>query len=308
VSRAFVVRDGDGRTVAEALARFGEAAEAVSDGRVFLGKRRVSDPSLAVHAGDELVVEPASAAAEGVSILSEWRGLYAVLKPAGLSTEPDLRGGASLLRAVSEALRVAPEALHAATRLDAPVSGIVVVARGAEAARLVAALKGEGRLGRRYLGLASGTVEPPSGTWEAPIGTGPRGRATVGGRDARPATTRYRRIATAPAVGAVRAALLRLEPVTGRTHQLRLHAAAAGAPLLGDASHGGPRRVVLDDGRVVSLSRVALHAAQVVVTSGASVEWTVTAPEPADLVSTWVDLGGAASSFADALLPSGAAS
>jgi 23S rRNA pseudouridine1911/1915/1917 synthase len=308
VSRAFVVREGDGRTIAEALARFGLAVDAVTDGRVFLGKRRVTDPSLAVPIGDELVVEPPRATVEGVSVLSEWRGLYAVLKPAGLSTEPDLHGGASLVRSVSEVLRVAPDVLHAVTRLDAPVSGIVVVARGAEAARLAAELKGEGRLGRRYLGLASAPVAPPSGTWDAPIGTGAKGRATIGGRDARAATTRYRQIATVPASGPTRAALLRLEPVTGRTHQLRLHAAAAGAPLLGDASHGGPRRVVLADGRVVALSRVALHAAQVVVTSGARVEWIVTAPEPADLVALWVDLGGAPSSFADGLTPAGAAS
>jgi 23S rRNA-/tRNA-specific pseudouridylate synthase len=71
---------------------------------------------------------------------------------------------------------------------------------------------------------------------------------------ARPSSTRYRVLARSP-----HAALLWLEPITGRTHQLRVHLAHAGSPLLGDRPYGGSPRVVLDDGSAYAARRVMLH-------------------------------------------------
>jgi 23S rRNA pseudouridine1911/1915/1917 synthase len=292
VNRSFRAEAGDG-TLGVALARLGEPSSAVGDGRVFVERRRAECLDVPVRAGDEIVVHELEAALEGVTVLGEWQDLYAALKPAGLSTEPDRRGGASLVRSLAAILGVSASVLHAATRLDAAVSGIVVVARGSDAARRVAAIQQEGMMFRRYVALSSGPIEPPIGTWDAPIGKREKGRPGLGGNAARPAATRYRVVAEASSTTpATRIALVALEPVTGRSHQLRVHAAAAGAPLLGDAQRGGLRRLVRPDGRVLSLTRVALHAARVEVVSGEYVEWSIRAPHPEDLVSLFRDVGG----------------
>ena len=97
--------------------------------------------------------------------------------------------------------------------------------------------------------------------WDAPIGAGkdPRHRAAFG-PDAKASQTRWTVIARAGCF-----AMLAVEPQTGRTHQIRVHASHAGAPLLGDRDYGGATRVTLPDGRVVALARIALHAARVTV-------------------------------------------
>jgi hypothetical protein len=71
-----------------------------------------------------------------------------------------------------------------------------------------------------------------------------------------------------------------------------LHASGAGAPLLGDVRYGGPRRLVLPDGRTLTLPRVALHAARIEACAGGVVAWTVTAPLAPDLAVVWSALGG----------------
>jgi 23S rRNA-/tRNA-specific pseudouridylate synthase len=89
------------------------------------------------------------------------------------------------------------------------------------------------------------------------------------------------------------AALLYLRPRTGRTHQLRVHASQAGAPLLGDRHYGGPLRVVRPDGRVVSARRVMLHCARLVLPGLAGGgELVVTAQPPEDMRAVWRALGG----------------
>jgi 23S rRNA pseudouridine1911/1915/1917 synthase len=297
VNRSFRAEQGDGN-LGVALARLGEPSSAVADGRVFVERRRAQCLDLPVRAGDEIVVHDLEAAVEGVRIIGEWQDLYAALKPAGLSTEPDRRGGASLVRTLAAILGVPASVLHAATRLDAAVSGIVVVARGSDAARRVAAIQQEGMMFRRYLALSSSPIEPPIGRWDAPIGKGERGRPVLGGKDARPAATRYRVVAETSSIApATRVALVVLEPLTGRSHQLRVHAAMAGAPLLGDAHRGGLRRLVRSDGRVLPVTRVALHAARVEVLSGEYVEWSIRAPHPEDLLSLFRELGGDPTAF-----------
>lgn len=284
MSVRLVVRPGDGATVGEVLARSG-ALSALAEGRVFLGPKRVDDARLPVGEGDELVIEERRENRGGVRVVSEYRDLYAVFKPHGLPTEPDRSGTLSALHSVADVLGVPPSVLHAATRLDAQVSGLVVIARGAEAARLCAELKATGALHRRYLALSSRAVEPAAGVWNAPIGEGRKG--------VRDALTRYETLATArPLSSSSAPTLLGVEPVTGRTHQIRLHAAGAGAPLLGDVKHGGPRRVVLPDGRALVVDRVALHAVQVRVLVGGAPMWTVTSPFPDDLAALWATLGG----------------
>jgi 23S rRNA pseudouridine955/2504/2580 synthase/23S rRNA pseudouridine1911/1915/1917 synthase len=111
----------------------------------------------------------------------------------------------------------------------------------------------------------------------------------VNGKDATNAETLYRTIAVSP----LGAALLALSPVTGRTHQIRVHASHAGAPLLGDRTYGGPTRQSLPSGRVLDLARIALHCARVTVPARSGPRAIVAeAPVPAELRDVWAALGG----------------
>jgi 23S rRNA-/tRNA-specific pseudouridylate synthase len=85
-------------------------------------------------------------------------------------------------------------------------------------------------------------------------------------------------------------------PATGRTHQLRVHAAKAGAPLFGDHQYQGDRRKVLPDGSVVTARRVMLHCARVSFPSingagGGLMQFQ--APVRADMKKVWLALAGA---------------
>ena len=100
------------------------------------------------------------------------------------------------------------------------------------------------------------------------------------------ARTRYRLRATAGD-----AAALWLTPFTGRTHQLRVHVAHAGFALLGDVHYGGPRRVVLADGRVVRAARTMLHCAWLSLPMGRELLVFECAP-PEDFGTLWSTLGG----------------
>ena len=214
-------------------------------------------------------------------------------KPAFLPTTGPGAGETLVQRA--RALDPQAPKLHPSSRLDAEVTGVVVFARTREAIQHLLQARRDGAYLRGYLALAASAPVPSAGDWRAPIALDrrdPRKRATAAAEQpqALPAHTRYRTLQAL-----ARAALLWLEPQTGRTHQLRVHAAAAGCPLLGDRPYGGPARVVLDDGSVVSPRRVLLHCARVGIpdpNGGAPLRFE--AAPPADLQQIWRALGGAA--------------
>jgi 23S rRNA-/tRNA-specific pseudouridylate synthase len=207
---------------------------------------------------------------------------------------------------VAAVLGVPVTELHALSRLDAGVTGVVTLARTPAGRALVDEARRLGRFRRRYLALSARAPEPREGVWSGAIAEGTRGRRQVLPADAagaQAATTHYHTVAEAEAAlldgrdpTPRRVALLALTPVTGRTHQLRAHAAGASAPLLGDPSYGGPRRARLPDGRVHALPRVLLHAAWVELALGAELV-RVAAPLPPDFVSTWEMLRGDAAAL-----------
>jgi 23S rRNA-/tRNA-specific pseudouridylate synthase len=187
----------------------------------------------------------------------------ALEKPSGIATTaPD--GGPSLFALAQELDREAPQ-LHPLSRLDTQVTGLVVFARSVAANAGVLAARKQGRLLRRYLGLVAAASLPASGAWRWAIGLDrrdPRKRCALppeaSGQGTKQAHTEYAVRASSAALAA-----LDLFPQTGRTHQLRVHAAAAGAPLLGDVAYGGTKRLTLDNGRILSAERVMLHCAYV---------------------------------------------
>jgi len=150
---------------------------------------------------------------------------------------------------------------HPTSRLDSPVSGLVTFALTKRANQRLLEARRAGTYERLYVGLTLNTLEPSEGAWSWPISIDPKNarlRIAGGGRGERNAVTQYE-VVERTSHGNV----LHLRPRTGRTHQLRVHAAKAGAPLFGDHAYGGERRLTLPDGRVVTPRRVMLHCHRV---------------------------------------------
>ena len=289
----WTVGAGDGATIREVLTRARADAAALREGRVFVGRRRVRSDRERVAVGDLVTVAPPRASADAlgsVTVLAHRDDLVGVVKPAGIPTIPDHSGAAhSLLAVVAQMLGVATARLHPTSRLDRDVSGVVIFALTNEAGERLRRARAEGRYERRYVALAQRAPAPERGTWTAPIGRGrdPKLRE-AGGRDPIPATTLFAVVGVAP----IGTCMLALSPVTGRTHQIRVHAAHAGAPLLGDRTYGGPSRLTLASGRVLEPRRIALHAARVIVPLANGAPMILSAPVPPELSSLWSDLGG----------------
>ncbi|GAB4199261.1 MAG: hypothetical protein OHK0013_09240 [Sandaracinaceae bacterium] len=218
-------------------------------------------------------------------------------KPTGIpTTSPD---GGDCLAARVRALDPRAERCHPSSRLDAEVSGVVVFARTARGIDALLEARRRGRYSRRYLALASAPpvlaelADEEDATWRWSIAIDPRDprkrRALEPGEHGvreQDAVTRARLLARAPL-----AVSLLLRPITGRTHQLRVHAARAGLPLLGDVAYGGARRLVCADGAVLACPRVALHCAVVVVPSPDGALHAFRAPFPEDLAAVARALG-----------------
>jgi len=163
------------------------------------------------------------------------------------------------------------------------------MARTADAERALAAAFRDGTPEKTYLALCAHAPEPAEGRIDAPLGKDPLRpgrRAVTPGGDA--AATRYRTLAVGPGGSA----LVEARPETGRTHQIRVHLAALGAPLLGDSRYGGPRMV-----GAFPVPRVMLHALRLEIDHPATgARMTFEAPVPADLAAVRDALLGPAGS------------
>ena len=168
---------------------------------------------------------------------------------------------------------------------------MVLLAIDEAARKLLQSAREQGRYQRHYVAIAGAAPSPAEGMIDAPIGraSDPRKRR-IGGPEAATAQTLYRTVATTAF-----AAMIATEPQTGRTHQIRVHLAERGAPLLGDPAYGGKRSVVLPSGSVREIPRIALHAAWVKLE-----DWTVEAEVPQELRALWEGLCGQESAWVDA--------
>ena len=200
-----------------------------------------------------------------IPIIHQDDALLIVAKPSGLPTTAPNRRDDCLVARVAQLDPTAPR-LHATSRLDADVTGLVTFARTKAAADVLLAARRAGVYHRRYDALTLSAPAEDEGAWEWAIATHardkrmrvaliatdtPRGAGAV--RDSR---TRFRVDARGPL-----GARLALFPETGRTHQLRVHALAAGAGLFGDRVYRCPTRATCPDGRVITARRVMLHCA-----------------------------------------------
>jgi 23S rRNA pseudouridine1911/1915/1917 synthase len=223
------------------------------------GERRPK--SFRLHGGERLTIEiepDAPLVAEGPPVPIRYRDehLAVVSKPAGLVTHPTAgrRGGTLVNRLLGMGVPLAaaggtlrPGIVH---RLDAGTSGLLVVAGTDEAYGALRRLFHDHAVDRAYLAVVRGRVANDTFAVDAPLGR----RASKIVVDA----TEGRRAETGFAVRErlAGATFLEASPRTGRTHQIRVHLAAIGHPILGDRAYGGGG----DDARAAGLDRPFLHA------------------------------------------------
>ncbi len=169
------------------------------------------------------------------AIIHEDPRLLVINKPAGVA----VHGGSGVSFGVIEALRAArpDEELELVHRIDRETSGILLVARKASTLRALHALMREGRVEKRYLALVKGKWELGKKRIDAPLRTDIRvsGERTVKVHETgKEAASVFKPVQ----FFGKKASLVEVELETGRTHQIRVHAAHAGYPLAGDDKYG----------------------------------------------------------------------
>jgi 23S rRNA pseudouridine955/2504/2580 synthase len=186
-----------------------------------------------------------------------------------------------------DALRFGGERPRLVHRLDKDTSGVLVLARTATAAAALARAFRSREVHKLYWAVVVGVPRPSAGRIDLRLAKrlGRHGERMEPDTEAGlMAVTEYRIIEHAGR----RAAWLLLEPLTGRTHQLRVHCAAIGTPILGDGKYGGPEAVL--EGDQVS-RKLHLHARWIEIPHPAGGVLAVTAPLPEHMSATWRFLG-----------------
>lgn len=210
-----------------------------------------------------------------LEILFEDGEALVIDKPGGLPLDPPRAGGPSLEDRLDElklGFQRQPAPVH---RLDRDTSGCLLLARNPKALKRFSSAFEERVVEKRYLGVVAGVVEDEGGTIElalSKISSAQDGWRMIPARKGKPAVTHWRKLEVLDGL-----TLVEFRPETGRTHQIRVHAASGlGLALLGDPVYGdGPDRA--------GVRRTMLHAAGLTVPRGGDKAPVVAeAPMPAD--------------------------
>ena len=223
-------------------------------------------------------------------VLHEDADILVLNKPAGLSSQ----GGRGQVHTLDELLwafakpgKARPRLIH---RLDRDTSGVILTAKTKPAASFLGKALMKRAFSKNYLAIVTpGAPEPRGGVIDLPLRRDEQGREAYmrvcapDHPDAEPSRSRYRTRAEAPG-----AALMELDPETGRMHQLRVHLAALGRPIAGDARYGG---ALVVGGHAVP--RLMLHATALTFPHPSGGAKRVEALPPADMAAliTSLELG-----------------
>ncbi len=278
----------------------------IEDGCVDVDGRTAPRASLPLKAGmaiDASIPEASHGRLAGedipVDLIFEDPHLAVVDKPAGIVVHPGhgARTGTLVHALLGRGLRLAPaggaERPGIVHRLDKDTSGLLIVAKTDESHRALARMFARREIAKTYLALVWGRPQPASGRIDEAIGRSRRDRTKMAVRAprSREATTIYRTVRALPGF-----ALLEVDLVTGRTHQIRVHLAAKRHPVVGDARYGGtPWKSMRDPIRrsaIAAFPRLALHAAKLAFkhpVTGAAMSFA--SPLPADVSALIEALG-----------------
>lgn len=207
-------------------------------------------------------------------ILFEDAEALVIDKPGGLPIDRPRKGGPALydhLDTLKLGFHNPPVPVH---RLDTDTSGCLLLARNAKALKRFAAAFEARSVGKRYLGILAGVPQATEGCVElalSKISSAEAGWRMIPARKGKPSVTHWRLVAEQGGI-----ALAEFRPETGRTHQIRVHAASGiGVPLLGDPIYGAGK----------GARRTMLHAAALEVPRSGKPPVLARAPLPADFVT-----------------------
>ncbi|MEY4130452.1 MAG: hypothetical protein RLZZ31_576 [Actinomycetota bacterium] len=265
--------------------------EWLEDELIFCNEKVVTTRSVKVNEGDEIFINvdldaPPEALTPApdvdVDFLYVDDDIFVIDKAAGVVVHPGAGNEKNTLvqavlarypeiAEIGDPLR--PGVVH---RLDKDTSGLMLMARSPEAFDVLSDMMAEHEIERRYTTLVWGIPSATNGLIDAPIGRSIREPTKmVVSAQGKPARTRYRVIETftEPA----EAALVECELETGRTHQIRVHMAAIGHPVVGDERYRGKRAVV-------ETPRMVLHSSELVLRHPCTdEELSFSSPLPEDL-------------------------
>ncbi len=262
----------------------------IAEGLVLVDGLPAPKGGIHLEGGEQISVRippnaPVGLQAESIplQIIFENNDLLVIDKPAGMVVHPALgHASGTLVNAVLghdpnlEGIggQERPGIVH---RLDKDTSGLIVIAKTEAAMRWLTAQFKNRRVEKTYLALVDGAPPTPTGRVEAPIGRDPHNRknmAVVRAEKGREAVSEYKTLENFS-----QHTLLEFHPHTGRTHQIRVHCAFLGCPIVGDTAYGR-RKLSLP------LSRQFLHAWRLKITlPGESAPRTFEAPLPPELQS-----------------------
>ncbi len=248
---------------------------AIEDGGVYINKRRITDPLTIVNAADAITVyyyesaptRPSVAISDLILFEDDW--MLAIDKPSGVASEMTRQGKRHTL---SEFVHTHLQGRYfrAIHRLDMGTSGVILFGKKPLATRNLMIQFQKHDIRKQYLARVLGAPSPPDGTIETLLDRDPSDpRKMKSSPTGKTAITRYRTIIDS---SSPRSALLEIDLLTGRMHQIRVHFSERGHPVLGDWLYG----------RADSAPRLMLHARSIRFTHPKTGQaMTIEAPIPA---------------------------